>query len=192
MSRISLDAYRDAMEIVGLIEIFRAGNDSATTKAVNRARAGSTLTQIYISIFWRTSILVVRAYDVPRATDLTLSRAFKILEDNQVRQHVAHKGNGELLTKAISLWDKLRSDHRLPILKHSRNKYLAHWGEPNEDTPKPTIKELFDFAHETAELMQVLVNATGATNDTLERHKTDFKKSAENFWAPWNKTKPTE
>lgn len=185
VTRISLDAYRDAMEIVGLIEVFRAGNTDEVHKSINLARAGGAVTQIYISIFWRTSILVVRAYSPPRRTDLTLRRAFQILENNQVRQLVGRKGNDELLGQAISLWSRLLGDHRLPVLKHSRDKYLAHWAEPNEGTPKPTIKELFDFSSETAELMQLLLHATGAANDNLERHKTDFKKSAENFWAHW-------
>ncbi len=165
VSKISLDAYRDAIEIVGLIEIFRAGNADRIIKSINLARAGGAATQIHISIFWRTSILVVRAYSAPRGTDLTLSHAFKILKNNQVRQRVGHRGNDLLLGQAISVWSKLLGDHRLPILKHSRDKYLAHWAEPNEGVPRPTIKELFDFSFETAELMQLFLHATGASDD---------------------------
>src|ERR1700719_617813 len=77
-------------------------------------------------------------------------------------------------------WAKCRSDQRLPPVKHFRDKYTAHLGEP-QDIPEGTYRDLFDFGAETAKAMELLALAAGVAVKSVSSDPGVASTSVE-FW----------
>jgi hypothetical protein len=91
--------------------------------------------------------------------------------------------NPEALTEAVAHFKKCKGDHRLQKIRHFRDKFTAHIGEP-EEIPLPAYKELFSFASETVRCIDQIAGATGLADKKIEDN-IDAKKEAAAFWAPW-------
>jgi hypothetical protein len=180
-------AYRDAAQIVGLIEILEASNTGGIDAALNKAGAGGAVLQIQFSLIWRLQLLVARAYSKPtKEGDLHLRRGFELLGENSVRQRVVTGDRAKHLHDAESRWKKCCGDTRLSKIEHARHKFIAHLGRPNAKIEVPKYRELFDFARETAAIMEHLALAAGFTmNGGLSAERETFAESAKIFWAPW-------
>lgn len=131
----------------------------------------------------RLVTLIARAYAIPKHGDLHLRVAAGLLEDNTTRQ-VFGSGNGaEKLAAFGAHLTKCRGDHRLPSIKHFRDKYTAHLGE-HKDIPEATYRDLFAFGAETAKAMELLALATGVAVNAIST-EPDLVSSPEAFWASW-------
>ncbi len=185
---VARKAYEDAAQIVGLLEILEASNTGGVNAALNSAGAGAAALQIQLSLIWRLQLLVARAYSKPvKKGDLHLRAGFELLADNAVRQRVIVNDLAKHLHDAESRWKKSCGDHRLSKIVTARHKFIAHLGEPAEEDEVPKFKELFDFARDTAAIMEQLALAIGFTmNGGLSNEIETFFESAKKFWAPWS------
>jgi hypothetical protein len=84
-------------------------------------------------------------------------------------------------------WLKACGDHRLPKIKATRHKFIAHVGEPDKEDENPSYKELLDFARETAAIMEGLAVAVGFSMiGGLAGETEKFRSGAGKFWDPWS------
>jgi hypothetical protein len=129
----------------------------------------------------RLVLLVAREFSKPLETDKNLHRAVNLLNIPMVREIFGK--NTDALTEAVAHFSKCKGDHRLQKIKHFRDKFTAHIGEP-EEIPLPIYKELFSFAREAVQCIGQIASATGLANIKIEDN-IDAKKEAAVFWAPW-------
>ena len=157
-------AYEDAAQIVGLIEILQASNTGNVNRSLNAAGAETAALQVHYSLIWRLQLIVARAYLKPvKKGDLHLRCGFELLKNAQVRQKVVTSGRTKHLTDAETRWIRACGDYRLPKITSTRHKFIAHISEPDKNLKIPTYKELFDFARETALIMEQLALAAGVS-----------------------------
>lgn len=86
------------------------------------------------------------------------------------------------LVEAEKHFRKCKDDERLVKIKHFRDKYTAHIGEPAK-IPLPLYKELFAFARETVSCIEKIAAATAATGTIAD--PVTSKADAALFWKPW-------
>jgi hypothetical protein len=85
--------------------------------------------------------------------------------------------------KAKAHFKKCKGDNRLNKIRHFRDKFTAHIGEPME-IPLPKYKDLFSFAKETVTCIDLIAVATGTALVKIADN-IDAKKEAVAFWKPW-------
>jgi hypothetical protein len=129
----------------------------------------------------RLVLLVALEFSKPLETDKNLHRAVNLLNVPMVRQIFSK--NAEALTEAVAHFKKCKGDHRLQKIRHFRDKFTAHIGEP-EEIPLPAYKELFSFAREAVRCIDLIAGATGLADQKIE-DSINAKKQAVAFWAPW-------
>jgi hypothetical protein len=185
---VAQKAYEDAAQIIGLIEILEASNTGNVNPDLNAGGAATAALQVHYSLIWRLQLIVARAYLRPvKKGDLHLRRGFELLKDAQVRQKAVTPERTKHLTDAQIRWDRACGDHRLSKITSTRHKFIAHIGEPDKDVEIPTYKELFDFARETALLMEQLALAAGVnmSGGGIPNETRLFAEAAKKFWSPW-------
>jgi len=91
--------------------------------------------------------------------------------------------NPAALAEAETHFKRCKGDHRLQKIRHFRDKFTAHIGEP-EEIPLPPYKELFSFARETVGCIDQVAGATGMADKKMADN-IDAKEQAVSFWAPW-------
>jgi hypothetical protein len=82
-------------------------------------------------------------------------------------------------------WTKCRGDHRLERIKHFRDKYTAHLGEP-KDIPEPEYGELLGFGEATMRAIELLALSTGVAVKSI-KDNNNASAAAKAFWKPWTK-----
>jgi hypothetical protein len=183
--KISELAYSDAMEIVSLIEILETQNSGGVNENISKAAAGAAGIVVRNSLITRLVIVVTRAYADARPGDLHLQRGFDLLKDAQVRSEFEGLGLQATLIEAEKHWQRCKGDNRMRTLRHFRDKYTAHLGQPKE-TPLPLYQEMFAAAVATVAAMEKLAFATGVANVPVQE-QVDAESSARAFWGPWGK-----
>ncbi len=78
---IAMDAFRDAIDILSIIETLEAGNTPSAVAAVNAAGTAAVAECIYRALWSRLILLVTRAYADARHGDLHTQYAFDLLKD---------------------------------------------------------------------------------------------------------------
>jgi hypothetical protein len=184
---IAKDAFTDAVEILGLVEVLEAGNRKPVSENLNDASAGRAAAHIQRSLFTRLHLLVARAYAQTRDGDRHARVGFELLTDDNTAKQLRQ----EDVQQAQELWARLCGDHRLDPFLHFRDKYLAHLGEPRPDVKLPTYGEVFALARETARALEKLAHASGVVGLSLDSQIPAHKQSAERFWEPWRKPQDT-
>jgi hypothetical protein len=180
---MAADAFTDAVEILGIIEVLEAGN-KRPTKAINKAGAGLAAEHVKRSLLTRLHFLVARHYATTKSGDRHARMAFELLED----QNIAKQMNAGELKEAQKKWARCCDDHRIKPFLHFRDKYLAHLGSPLPGVNLPTYGEAFGLARETARALEKLAHATGVVTLSLDSQIPAHKESAKKFWAPWVKS----
>jgi hypothetical protein len=183
---ISDAAFGDAIEIREIIELLQRKNDEVIRSNLRENDAGLASSIVQNALLTRLVLLVSRAFAKPRQTDLHIGRAFLLLQDEAVLAEIETRVPFLPVTDVMALWLKLKSDHRLPIIVHFRDKFTAHLGQPHPDISLPEYQQLFDFAREASNLMSALAMATGARSENVDTWDGEAKQSAEAFWSPWD------
>src|ERR1700738_165699 len=187
LRKIAKEAFTDAVEILGLIEVLEAGNRKPVSEHLNEANAGRAAGHIQRSLFTRLHLLVARAYAPTKTGDRHARMGFELLKNDNVTREL----DQQALQQAQQLWSKLCGDHRLEPFLHFRDKYLAHLGQPLPDSQLPTYGEVLALARETARALEKLAQASGVVHLSLDSQIPAHKESAERFWEPWRKPQDT-
>ena len=156
--------------------------DALTPSDVHGARSAAVV--VRNALITRLVTLITRAYPEPKKGDLHLREAARLLEkDNVTRQIFGSGDDKKKLAEFEAHWIKCRGDHRLPRIKHFRDKYTAHLGEP-KDVDAASYRDLFEFGTLTARAMELLALVTRVAVEPISTDP-DIVSSAEAFWAAW-------
>ncbi len=178
-------ALSDAVEITCLINVMQKQNTGGINNRLNEAGAGQAAVVVRNALVARLVTLIARAYPEPKKGDMHLREAARILEtDNLTRQIFAAGAGKERVASFDAHWTKCRGDHRLERIKHFRDKFTAHLGEP-KNIEAATYTDLFAFGGETARAMELLAVAAGVAVNPIKRDP-EIESSAEAFWTPWS------
>jgi lysyl-tRNA synthetase class 1 len=179
-------ALNDALQILTLIALLRRQNTGGVNARLSKARAGNANAAARNAMIANLVLLISRAYAEPKAGDLHLRVAAELLKgDNTAREIFDSANRPKKVADFEACWAKCRGDNRLQKIKHFRDKYTAHLGEP-QDLSEPEYKELFEFGNVTVEAIELLALATGVAAKSI-RDNNDAEASAEAFWSNWAK-----
>jgi hypothetical protein len=173
-------AFRDAIDILSIIETLEAGNTPAAVAAVNAAGTDAVAQCVYRALWSRLIVLVSRAYADTRPGDLHTQYAFDLLKEPAVRTEVERTGNATALAQAIRHWTKCRGDNRLNSIRAFRDKQIAHWGQMK--TQGPIINDIFAMSRETATAIELLAQGTGVVSLSLNSQLMNYSDKADRFW----------
>lgn len=183
---IAKEAFSDALEILQLIALLEAQNSNDVNMRLSKAGAGRAALVLRNAFIARLTLLIARCYAKPRKGDLHIRLAFDLIaKDKRLSAELSKRTSPAILKHAEDTWSLCRSDQRLQQIEHFRHKYTAHLGEPDEEIPIPTYKDLFDYARETTKVMQALVHLSGVNTHDLRDWNEEIKGSADEFWKPW-------
>ncbi|MDB5091807.1 MAG: hypothetical protein JWR09_5801 [Mucilaginibacter sp.] len=181
---ISEAGFGDAIEIRQIVRLLELHDDTVRTN-LDDNDAGMASSFVRNSLLARLVLLVSRAYARSKDTDLHIRRAICLLRDDAVRDEIETWGPPGSLANALVLWSRLRSDHRLPLIVHFRDKFTAHLGQPDPSISLPQNRQVFDFAMETSNMMSALAIATGAKPEGVDTWDGEIEQAAAAFWSPW-------
>lgn len=170
------------MEILLLIDLLEAQNSGGVNNNLHKSGLGNPAIALRNSLMTRLIMLVAREYSKPQETDRNLHRAYDLLKNDATVRETLIKDR-DALSKADEQFRILKGDHRYQKIRHFRDKFTAHIGEP-EDVPLPLYKELFAFARATVDCIDQIASATGIAVVKISENN-DAKEQAEAFWAPW-------
>jgi hypothetical protein len=183
---IAKDGFSDALEILQLIAILEAQNTNHVNKGLNEAGAGRAAATVKNALITRLTVLVTRCYSKSKDGDAHARQAFDIIaKDDRVSAELAKRNKKGVLKNSQDAWASLLGDNRLHLIKHFRDKFTAHLGKPEKDTPLPKYNELFSFAIETTEILETLANVSGANTHRLSDWNGEITESSSEFWKPW-------
>jgi hypothetical protein len=171
------------IELLSHVELMEAQNNGGANERLAQAGLQNTAFVIRNAIMTRIVLMVAREFSVPRDTDRNLHRAVDLFGDPTVRE-IFHK-NLKAMTEAEAYFKKCKGDNRLNEIRHFRDRYTAHIGEPKE-TPLPKYKDLFSFAKETVICIDLIAEAAGIAVTKISDNN-DAKHQAEAFWKPWRR-----
>jgi hypothetical protein len=175
------------IELLSHVELMEAQNSGGVNENLSKAGLGNAAIAIRNAMMTRVVLMVAREFSEAREADRNLHRAFDLLKDRIVRE-IFNK-NSQAVASAEAHFRKCKGDNRLNEIKHFRDKYTAHIGEPKE-IPLPKYKDLFSFAKETVACIDQLASATGLADTKIEENN-DAKKQAAAFWKPWVAANPS-
>ena len=179
--------FLDALEIIALIEVMERQNQGRVAGKLSDEGAAAAGIVIRNALITRIAILVARPFAPLRKGDLHLRRAFdELLKISAIRDHIRSIGAESDLLEAERLWSDAQADPEREKIKHFRDKYTAHLGEPTPGIANPEYNNFFAFARKTTRVMEKLAHASRGTKETLDEHYDDFIKSAQIFWKPWD------
>lgn len=177
---IAAGAFRDAIDVLSIIEALEAGNTPTAVAAVNAAGTAAVAECVYRALWSRLILLVTRAYANARPGDLHVQYAFDLLKDTALRTQVEKSGDATALAKAIRHWAKYRGDSRLNVMREFRDKQIAHWGQMK--TQAPVINDIFAMSHATATGMELLTQGAGVVTLSIASQLVGYRQKADRFW----------
>jgi hypothetical protein len=183
---IAAAAFKDAIDILAIIEVLSAQNHEARWQQVNQAGAGRAADIIKRALLSRLVILVARAYAPTKLGDLHAQMAFVLLKDGSIAAQMPHATD---LAEAQRLWSRCRGDHRLNAFLHFRDKQLAHVGTARSDIGLPTMDDELGLARDTTRALEKLAHGTGVVGLSLDTQMPAYRESAERFFAHWGEAR---
>ncbi len=178
--------YSDGILCLANIEIIERSNRPSVIDPLNRHEAGQAARLLIDAALVRLQIFVTRAYaPVRHADDLHLRAAIEFLQQPGRLAEERWPENRQNLAKAIELFGKAASDERLILLKHMRDKMVAHLAEPNSKLRLPMYDELFGFARDTCAIWEQLSFGAGTVMIELDHQIDAYRESAHAFWSRW-------
>jgi hypothetical protein len=182
---IAAAAFRDAIEMLAVVEVLEASNAKPVIDGINTAGAGRAAQIIQNALFVRVHMLVARAYSPSRDNDRHARRAFDLLKNPDVRAEVIASGRESDLVVAEERWTACCGDHRLEPFLHYRDKQIAHLSEPRPGIRTPLYVEVFQLTRATAGALEKLAHGVGVIGLQLEDQVPAYSESASRFWQPW-------
>jgi hypothetical protein len=176
-------ALQNALEILLLIELLETQNGNGINESISDAGAGGAGIVVRNSLITRLVLLVSQCCSIPRPRDLHLERGFDLLEE--ASGDLNH--DSQAIAEAQAYFARCKGDARREKVKHFRDKYTAHLGEP-KTTPKPAYKEVYSFARDTVTCIEKFAHAIGIA-DTLIADQIEAVPLAVAFWQPWMRRK---
>ncbi|MBR1298537.1 hypothetical protein [Bradyrhizobium sp. AUGA SZCCT0042] len=178
---IASEAFKDAIEMLSIIETLEAGNAPDVIAAVNSAKTGAVVQYINAALWSRLLLIVTRAYAASRIGDRHAQHAFDLLGDPVVRSAVEKTGRlPSTLTEAVALWMQCRGDHRRQSIHDYRDKQIAHWGTQKHSSP--IINDIFAVTRATATALERLAQGTGVVSLSVESQLVGYRDDAKRFW----------
>jgi len=182
--KIADQALQDALQIVQLVELLRGQNSRGINTRISKAGGSQAAIVVRNAMIAYLTVLVTRAYSKRWNGDLHCLEAAELLKSDKSARGIYQTGEGgKLLAQFEAHWAKCTADSRLERIKHFRDKFTAHLGEP-KDIPEPEYRELFAFGIATAQALDLLALTTKASiRSATGNNQALF--SAEAFWKPW-------
>lgn len=173
----------DAANILQLIALIERQNTGGTNKTLSEAGAGGAAISVRNAMIAYLVLLISRTYAAPKPGDRHLCVAVDLLKTNPLARSIFEVGDGAKKVAAFEAhWSKCKGDHRLERIKHFRDKFTAHLGEP-KDVPNPVYSALFAFGRETVKAI-ALMNFVTNTGDDSITDDSEARQSADAFWNP--------
>jgi hypothetical protein len=186
LRKAAQDGYSDAITVLATIAIIERSNRPPLLEEINNTGAGPVARMLRDAAFQRVQMLVVRAFDpVNNADDMHLRSAIEFLRQPGRIDEEPWTDRRDDLIRAIDLFDTAAADERLSILKHMRNKELAHWARYGDDKVRPLIHQLFGFAQTTCLVWQQLSFGAGTVMVEVDHQIDLYREAAEAFWSRW-------
>lgn len=180
---IALRGYTDAVDLTACRALIHAFPSMSfkDTAALGAAH------QVLRSLADRLIIISESALGLIKRPDDRHARvAIKaLISDPLVLDAVAEHGDEGALKLAIQTWSASDIDLRRDLIKHHRNKSVAHRGVPNSDKRDPFIEEIYVISGRVASMLAFLATGTGVRTDTRSLHSDGAYQSAYAFWKPW-------
>jgi hypothetical protein len=171
------------IELLSHVELMEAQNSGGVNERLAQAGLENAAIAIRNAMMTRIVLMVAREFSAPRDTDRNLHRAVDLLSDATIQEIFAK--NVKAMAEAQAQFMRCKGDNRLNEIRHFRDKYTAHIGEPKE-TPLPKYKDLFSIAKKTVTCIDLVAEATGIAATKIA-DSNDAKDQAESFWKPWRK-----
>jgi hypothetical protein len=171
------------IELLSHVELMEGQNSGGVNERLAQAGLQNAAIAIRNAMMARIVLMVAREFSEPRDTDRNLHRAVDLLSDTTVRELFGK--NVKAMDDAQAHFKRCKGDNRLNEIRHFRDKFTAHIGEPKE-IPLPKYKDLFSFAKETVTCVDLIAEATGI-GVTKISDSNDAKDQAAAFWKPWRK-----
>jgi hypothetical protein len=112
--------------------------------------------------------------------------AMSLLDDDAaVAEEVARSGNAQCLKNAQMAWNAARSDWRRVLLKHYRDRFVAHRAEPDPDKRIPELDHLITISGRVVFMLAQLATGAGCPIDQKELDSYGHYLNAQAFWRPW-------
>jgi hypothetical protein len=184
--RGAAQAFIDACEMTGFVEILRAGNQPEVTKAIVRRKIGATAGTIRTSLLTRMNVVTCRHYTPTHKGDYNAKKVFKLLEVDALRSEVlALEGkDANKLEEARFIWRTCCNDPRLDAYLHLRHKHIVHLGIFEPKTKEPlTFKDIFELTENTIRCFDVLAQSLGLATTDLKFERELRRADAKLFWS---------
>jgi hypothetical protein len=123
---------------------------------------------------------------IKRPDDRHARVAIKVLaSDPVVFDKVAARGNWDSLKYAVQRWSQSDSDLRRDLIKHHRNKSVAHRAIPDPTKREPEVDDVYAISGRVASMLAFLATGTGVQTDTSLLGADVAFHNADAFWKPW-------
>jgi hypothetical protein len=185
--QVATHAFFSAINYHACIGIFETGTNQDLWQAIDEEGAKKTFDIIRSAIFHRVILDVTREFSPVRANDYHLRVAIELLDNKEVFNAIAEKGEPQKLLEAIKQFDRLESDPRLRKMIHIRNKMTAHLSDLDPNIANPLNHEIISFADDTSQVAEALVHGTGIITLSLASQMVAHGRSAQFFWDKWLK-----
>jgi hypothetical protein len=177
---ISERAFWDGLEILAVIQLLKSGNRRRVQESFNKSGTRLAADIIKRALLVHLTFLVTRAHGGGKVWpgDRDARAVFEQLKRNPA---IANKMQSPTdLAEARRRWNRCRAAPRRKRIVDYRDKYVAHYGNPQSAPPQ--FRELFGFARATASALEKLAHGTGVINVSHFSQLQARKASAKNFW----------
>ena len=111
--------------------------------------------------------------------------AMSLLKDAAVFEELARGGNAQGLKNAQVALDAALEDWRRDLIKHYRDKFVAHRVEPKPDKPIPELDYLLTISGRVVFMLAQLASGAGYPIDQKKLDSDGHFLNAQAFWRPW-------
>jgi hypothetical protein len=177
---ISERAFWDGLEILAVIELLKSGNRSRVQESFNKSGTRFAADIIKRALLVHLTFLVARAHGGGKVWpgDRDARAVFEQLKRNPA---IANNMQSPAdLAEARRRWNRCQADPRRKRVRDYRDKYVAHYGNPQSALPQ--YREMFGFARATAAALEKLAHGTGVARFSHCSQLQARKVSAKKFW----------
>jgi len=179
---ITLRSHRDAVNL----NACRALIETIPRIYFKDSRVARAALQVDRSLVERVLVISESALGVVKLpNDRHAHLAMSLLKDAAVFEEVARSGNAQGLQNAQTIWRAALSDWRRDLLKHYRDKFVAHRAEPHPDKPIPELGHLIAISGRVVFMLAQLATGAGHPIDQQELDSYGHYLNAQAFWRPW-------
>ena len=177
---ISERAFWDSLEILAVIQLLEIGNQKRVQDSLNKSGARFAADIIKRALIVHLTLLITRAYGGKKVYpgDRDARAVFEELKRNPAVAKGMQSPTD--LADVQRRWGKCQGDYRRECIVHYRDKYVAHYGNPQSFPPQ--YREVFRFARATASALEKLAHGTGVVRVSHQSQLRARKTSAKKFW----------